>query len=166
MTVQGAPVPPSPPPPPPAPPPPAAPPNLDDWPESAAPPPGYHWNQKPRLGPIIAGASLLGATWALSALVGSMAYDLSTPHDSNYEWLLVPVAGPFVELTHSKTAEGSVVLVIDGVAQFAGLALLVYGISSPVMHLERNEPATSLRVVPVPMVFGRDSGGLGVVGTF
>jgi hypothetical protein len=146
--------------------PPPAPVNIEDWPEGATPPPGYHWVQKPRLGAIIGGASLLGATWAVTALVGSMAYDLTTPHDSNYEWLLLPVAGPFVELQHSTTATASVVLVIDGAAQFAGLALLVYGISAPIVHLERNEASTALHLAPVPMSFGKDGAGLGVVGTF
>jgi hypothetical protein len=143
-----------------------APPNLADWPEGAAPPPGYHWVQKPRLGPLIGGASLLGATWAISAFVGSLGYDFSQPHDASYLWLDLPVAGPFVELTHSGSATASVFLVVDGVAQFAGLALLVYGISVPVVRLERNEAATAIRLAPVPLSLGKNGGGLGVVGTF
>ncbi len=139
---------------------------LSEWPEDAPPPPGYHWQKRAHLGPIIGGAALLGSTWGLSSFVGALAYDLSTTHDPNYEWLFLPVFGPFVELKYSSTATGSVVLVIDGLAQAGGLALLIYGIASPVMRLRRDEVSTAVHVMPVPMVLGRDGGGLGVVGTF
>jgi hypothetical protein len=138
-------------------------PDVSDWPEGTPPPPGYHWRQKARLGPIIGGSVLLGISWALSAFVGLVATDIS--HDSSYEWLTVPVAGPFAELPNSHTATGSGFLVVDGAAQFAGLVLLVYGVSSPVSHLERNQPV-GLHVTPAPVMLGKSGAGFGLLGTF
>src|SRR5262249_22755134 len=87
---------------------------LEDWPEGAPPPPGYHWVSRPRLRPITAGATVLGVLWGISAVVGAAGYDNTRPHDSDYLWLYMPVAGPFFELSNSTTAAASVVLVIDG----------------------------------------------------
>jgi hypothetical protein len=41
----------------------------------------------------------------------------------------------------------------------------VYGLSAPIVHLERNDSA-AIRFTPVPVVLGKDAAGLGVVGTF
>ncbi len=136
---------------------------LEDWPDGTPAPAGYHWTQRPRLGPVIAGASVLGALWAISALIGAASFDATK--DSDYEWLYVPVAGPFLELTNSPTAAGSVVLVIDGVGQAAGAALLIWGLTSPISRVVRNDVSKPL-VLPTPMMMGRGAGGLGVVGTF
>jgi hypothetical protein len=138
---------------------------LDEWPDGTPPPPGYHWVTRPRLGPVIAGATVLGVLWGISALTGAIGYDTTTPHDSDYLWLYMPVAGPFFELSNSTTASASVVLVIDGLAQTAGAALLIYGLTSPVSRLTRNDVG-SLHVLPIPMAMGRNAGGLGLVGTF
>jgi hypothetical protein len=139
------------------------PPYLEDWPEGTAAPAGYHWTQRPRLGPIIAGATVLGVLWGVSALVGAAAFD--DTHDPAYEWLYVPVAGPFLELTNTTSAAGSVTLVIDGVGQAAGAALLIWGLTSPITRVVRNDVSKPL-VLPMPVVMGRGGAGLGVVGTF
>jgi hypothetical protein len=101
----------------------------------------------------------------MSALVGAVGYDDTHPHDSDYLWLYMPVAGPFFELTNSTTAAASVTLVIDGLAQTAGAILLIWGVTSPVTRLTRNDVA-AIRVLPTPLVLGKDAGGLGLVGTF
>jgi len=138
---------------------------IDEWPEGTPAPAGYHWERKARLGAIIAGACVLGVTWILTSTVGALGYDLSTPKDSDYLWLYVPVAGPFVELlNNAPTATAKVFLVTDGLAQAAGAALLIYGVTSPVSRVVRND-ASHLQITPVPTV-SRNGAGLSVVGTF
>jgi hypothetical protein len=105
--------------------------------EGAAPPPGYHIEQGPRKGLVIAGAIVLGTTYFLSASIG-MA---STDHDDR--WLLVPVFGPFLDLgargDRSSCSSGNLdcvtepvirtYLVLDGVVQATGAVLLITGLA-------------------------------------
>jgi hypothetical protein len=115
-----------------------------------------------RRGPIIAGSVLFGVAYITTVLV---AAGLEDSGDSSYGWLYLPGIGPFIELTHSATATASTSLVLDGLTQSAGLALLVWGITSPAPVLVRNQIDT-LRVTPVPLVFARGGSGVGLVGTF
>lgn len=138
---------------------------LDDWPEGTAAPPGYHWTEKPRLGAIIGGACLFGVTWLVTAAVGGLGYDFSTTKDTDYLWLYVPIAGPFIEMSRGVSATASVFLAADGVAQAAGAALLIYGLASPVSKVVRND-SSKVRVMPVPLALGRGATGLGLVGQF
>jgi hypothetical protein len=108
-------------------------------------PAGYHLEESPRKGLVIAGAVTLGTTYFLSALIGGAS---SNPDD---RWLLVPVFGPFVDAgnrgSHGCIARGSstpsdqtcealetvvvTYLVFDGVAQAAGGILLALGFALP-----------------------------------
>jgi len=135
---------------------------ISDWPEDEPAPQGYHWSKRVRRGPIIAGAVLFGTFYVLSAFIGALGQDSGDPA---YGWLYVPGLGPFIELSNSSSATASVALILDGAAQSAGLALLVWGIVSPAPVLVRNQ-IDAPRVVPVPMLLGRNGQGFGLIGTF
>lgn len=135
---------------------------ISDWPDEEPPPRGYHRSTRVRRGPIIAGSILFGVAYITTVLA---AAGLEDSGDSSYGWLYLPAIGPFIELTNSVTATGSTFLVLDGLTQSAGLALLVWGITSPAPVLVRNQIDT-LRVTPVPLLFGRGGSGVGLVGTF
>lgn len=138
---------------------------ISDWPEDEPPPPGYHWGKRVRRGPIIAGSVLFGTFYSTSLLVGAVGQDAGDPA---YEWLYVPGIGPFIELTNSSSAVASVFLILDGAAQSAGLALLIWGIVSPAPILVSNvaEAPRVPKVLPVPMLLGKSGEGLGLLGTF
>ena len=97
-------------------------------------PPDAHLDDRPNLPLLITGPSLLGAAW-LSSIFGFFAgircvdyFDCSSPSG----WLFVPVVGPWVALVGSDASErGGVyqaVLVVDGLAQVGGLAMLAAGV--------------------------------------
>jgi hypothetical protein len=81
----------------------------------------------------------------------------------NGDFLFVPVAGPFLQMTRTDSSSGNVTLAIDGIAQAAGATMLIVGITSPKTVLVRNDLG-QVRVLPMRM--GQDGGGLGLVGTF
>lgn len=151
----------------PAVPPPALPPDsrpliISDWPEDEPAPAGYHWSKRARRGPIIAGSVLFGTFYVTSVLVGGGG---QTAGDRSLGWLYLPALGPFIELSNSSTALGTVTLILDGAAQSAGLALLIWGITSPAPILVKNQ-ISAPRVMPVPMMLGRNASGMGLVGMF
>ncbi|HXX70596.1 MAG TPA: hypothetical protein VEK07_25660 [Polyangiaceae bacterium] len=135
---------------------------VSDWPEDEPAPAGYHWGKRVRRGPIIAGAVLFGTFYLISAFVGAAG---QTVGDRAYGWLYLPALGPFVEITNSSSALGTVTLIMDGAVQSGALALLVWGITSPAPVLVRNQ-IDAPRVMPVPMILGRNGSGMGLVGTF
>lgn len=135
---------------------------ITDWPEDEPAPAGYHWAKRVRKGPIIAGSVLFGSVYLLNVLIGAAG---QTAGQSAFEWLYVPAIGPFIEISNSSSPIGTVSLIIDGAAGSAGLALLIWGLTSPASVLLRNQIGTP-RVMPVPMVLGRNGSGMGVVGTF
>ena len=103
--------------------------------EGQAPPPGYHLEENPRKGLVIAGAVVLGVTYGLSASIGLAA------QNTDYRWLAIPVFGPFIALgarnecnSNNFGCEGidTVVrfyLVLDGIAQLGGAAMLISGVA-------------------------------------
>jgi len=108
--------------------------------EGVPPPPGYHLEESPRKGLVISGAVVLGATWVLSAAIGSASTNAAD------RWLFLPVIGPFADLVArgSRSCTGtsdtvdcsldSVVrfyLAMDGIIQTAGGVLLVLGFAFP-----------------------------------
>jgi len=148
--------------------PPPAPPSSDrplivtDWPEDEPAPAGYHWGKRVRRGPIIAGAVLFGTFYLLSVFVGAGG---QTGGDQAYGWLYLPALGPFSEISNSSSPLATVTLIIDGAVQSGAVALLVWGITSPAPVLVRNQ-IDAPRVMPVPMILGRNGSGMGLVGTF
>ena len=105
----------------------------------APPPPGYHLEENPRKGLIVAGALTFGVPYLISLTVGGAS---SYPAD---RWLLVPVFGPIMPLTHGmrgcdrdtdpSRCAGNILIVVglafDLAAQVAGATLFTMGYVFP-----------------------------------
>jgi hypothetical protein len=137
-----------------------------DWSDGEPIPDGYHRATRIRKGPIIGGAITFGTLYLFSVLAAASAQDTARSEglsSSPEAALYVPGIGPFIQMASTSTATGTVVLAIDGLAQSAGLALLIYGLTSPRTVLIRNDFA---QAAIVPIAFGKEGAGLGVVGRF
>lgn len=123
---------------------------------------GYRPETRIRKGLVIGGAVTLGSLYLISASIGSLAKDIDSSSDA-FTPLFFPVVGPFVTIqTADSQGSGTFFLLIDGVGQTAGLAMLIAGIASPRSVLLRNDLA-EVRVAPV--VVGDGQLGVGLVGT-
>ena len=136
-------------------------PKVIDLEEGQAVPQGYHSATKPRLGLVIGGSVLFGVTWLTSVASGAIGAGFGWDRGS---LLLIPVAGPFA-LMPGGTATGDLFLVLDGLSQAGGIAMLVAGLAAPKAVAVRNDLA-KLQLMPTPMTFGKGSGGFGLKGQF
>lgn len=144
-------------------------------------PPGYHPESQIRKGLVIAGAVTTGSLWLLSSVIGLAAQSVEDDWDSwddenddDLYWpLVIPLAGPFITVgtvgTDDLEAPGTMLLIIDGVAQAGGLAMLIAGAVAKRDVLVWDGTSQGLpgtRISLVPTVFGRDDLGLGLLGQF
>lgn len=155
------------------PPPPQGPEEMD-YIEGMTIPPGYTRDSQIRKGLVIGGAVTFGTMWLLSVAVGAVAMEIEEEDD---EWggdsdgvsptdagmLMIPVGGPFISIaTYEASAGGAVLLVIDGIAQAGGLAMLIVGLAAKKDVLVRTG---DVEMTVTPMV-GQGRTGLGVLGRF
>jgi hypothetical protein len=137
------------------------------WHEGEQIPPGYHKGSQVRKGLVIAGSILFGTAWIPTTVVVSLA---GTPLG------VIPVFGPFVVAGQNGSGSNDGVnnlgavtqawLVIDGLQQGAGLAMLIVGLVGKEPILLRSDVQQARTWwMPKPMTFGATGGGLGVVGT-
>jgi hypothetical protein len=143
---------------------PAGPRVINDWEEGQPIPPGYHPTTKIRTGLVIGGAVLFGVTYITTALIGAAISDVCDSSCRNAKLLLIPVAGPFTLMGSTTTATGNFLLALDGLAQAGGVAMFIAGLAAQKTVLVRN--VAGVQVTPMPMNFGRNSAGVGFVGTF
>jgi hypothetical protein len=140
---------------------------IKDYEEGDQIPPGYHAETRVRSGLVVGGAVTFGVLYLLSVLVGAAITDtnksLGNSSSNNGDFLYVPVAGPFLQMTKTDSSSGNVTLAIDGIAQAAGATMFIVGITSPKTVLVRNDLA---EVHVMPMKMGTNGGGLGLVGRF
>lgn len=138
---------------------------ITNWSEDEPVPPGYHPAKRARTGMIVGGAVLFGTMYLITGFVAAAGADSATANGTSNQYgaLWVPGVGPFLQMTNTSTAMGNYVLAIDGLAQCAGLAMLIYGISSPRTVLVRDDLA---KPMIMPMKIGQDGYGLGVLGRF
>jgi hypothetical protein len=114
--------------------------------------------------PVGAGVPWIGAGTVVSSISTGVALIVATTSTYDYDRLLfIPIFGPFIDLAYrppSSTEEtwARVGLVIDGVAQAAGLAMLIVG---TVMHHQKLPKHPRQLIVPIAT-----SGGAGVSFTF
>jgi hypothetical protein len=134
--------------------------DVAQWEEGDAVPYGYRPVKSVRKPLVIAGAVTFGSLYLTSALAGAIATDAGAPGGAS---LFVPVLGPFIAAGLQSSATGGFLLVLDGLAQGAGVAMFVVGLAKQKTVLRRSFEPT---VVPVPMTFGASSGGVGLRGTF
>ena len=137
---------------------------IKDWNDGDPVPPGYHAETRTRTGLIVGGAVLFGTLYLLSTFVAAVVSDANQGKGGDNA-LYVPGVGPFIQMTTTSSATGNLVLAIDGAAQSAGLAMLIYGIASPKTILVRNDLGLSKPLV-LPIRIGNDGYGLGFVAQF
>jgi hypothetical protein len=140
---------------------------ITDWNEGEPIPHGYRPTQRTHRGPIIAGSVTFGTLYFFSLLAAAAGTDAAKNNGGSNDvaWLYAPAVGPFLALTQSPSAVGNMFLIIDGLGQVAGLTLLIWGLTSPMTVLIRDD-AAGPRLIPTPMLLGKDGGGVGIVGTF
>jgi hypothetical protein len=115
-------------------------------------PPAYHYEERPRYGLVIAGASVFGALWITTALVG-----YSVGNDA----AVIPVIGPLFYLSGSNNSDARFAntwLVFDSLVQATGVALFAAGFISKKKVLV---PGTGVSMTLVP-----SGNGLAAIGTF
>ncbi len=104
---------------------------IKDWNEGEPIPPGYHPSSRVRGGLIGGGAGLFGAFYLISALVAAVGTDVcnSGINCHNPFWpMYIPVAGPFITIgTVGSSATGDIFLILDGLAQAGGVAMIIVG---------------------------------------
>jgi hypothetical protein len=133
-------------------------------------PPGYHQEMRTRKGLVVGGAVTFGVLYSLSATGVLLS-------GGGAKAVLVPVAGPFIEIGNlQRTLSGSeasglramatTFLVLDGVGQAAGVAMLLVGLTQPAPLLVRNDvTGATLRITPLSMGYDGREVGIGIVGT-
>jgi hypothetical protein len=161
---------------PPPPPPVIVAPQPSQWHPGDPAPPGYHVEELPRSGLVVAGAIVFAVPYFFSAVSA-----LSANSQNESGWLYVPVAGPWMTLgrrTYSCNPDNNnqstsqslgcvadvfvvMGLIFDGIVQATGASLILAGELATKPGLVRNDEA--LRVVPMRLGSGM---GAGVVGGF
>lgn len=138
-------------------------PRVLDWEAGQPLQPGYHAETRIRRGLVVGGVVTFGVTYLTTALVGAGLTDSDV---SGVTPLFVPVIGPFITIgTAHASSTGAFFLIVDGLAQAAGVAMFAAGVALPKTMQVRNDMARpSMRAVP--MTFGASSAGIGLVGRF
>jgi hypothetical protein len=149
----------------------AAPRELPYYEEEPAPQ-GYRLVERPRRGLVIAGALTLGVPYAISVSVAA-----GGNYNRTSGWLLIPVIGPWITTAKIPdhdcndtpgSCDGSAqgergMAAFDGIAQAAGAAMLIVGLTVP-KRLWIRETTAELSIVPTRI--GREGYGLVGVGRF
>jgi len=133
--------------------------------EGDAIPPGYHRDTQIRKKLVIAGASVLGGLWILSMVGASVEYDDrdGTGSEDDVLPLYAPIVGPFITMGTAKMeAFTTSILIIDGIGQVGGAALLIAGLAAQEDVLVRDKTPPALTVAPS---FGPHHAGLSLAGS-
>lgn len=124
-------------------------------------PPYYELKRRPLTGLIVTGGPMLGGLYLLGmpfAITDSLGYEGDL-------WpLFIPVVGPFAAIgTFGTPPPSTAILIVDGLAQVAGLSMVVAGASTRVEKLERI-PFDKITLGVRPL--GNGGQAIVVVGTF
>jgi hypothetical protein len=138
---------------------------IRDYVDGDAIPPGYHPQSRPRVGLAVAGAAIFGGTYFFTAVGGGAALqqDKNEGSHTSDAVLFIPVAGPFIRAIDNDSLS-SLLLVVDGLLQTAGAAMLLGGFLATKTVLVRDDYAKRT-IIPMPIVFANGAGA-GVVGRF
>jgi hypothetical protein len=137
---------------------------VADWEPGQPIPVGYHEEQRRTRGAIIAGSVLLGVSY-----LGGVSFNVL----AGGGYGAIPIAGPFVgvyvESKGSANASGFggvpvSLLVVDGLAQVSGLAVLVAGLVP--QRVLVTDCIVKARLTPTPLRFGKSGAGIAIAGTF
>jgi hypothetical protein len=134
-------------------------------------PPGYHPETKVRKGLVIGGAVTFGTLWLISVLSAAVVQSVddsiggSSQASDDVIPLYIPAVGPFVAIgTIEPEGVGTVLLVLDGVAQSGGLAMLIIGLAAQKDVFVRNDIA-GIEMKLAPEISPRKA-GLNLSGSF
>ena len=112
---------------------------------------------------IAAGAMLFALPYLASTFAASDSYAQPADTSPAHGELWIPVVGPFIAL--DKSAGRDTALVIDGLAQAAGLALVVYAIATPTFVIVPDEHGDRPKLTIAPLLGGGTTGAA-LVGAF
>ena len=106
---------------------------IKDWEEGQPIPYGYHHETRVRKGMVVSGSIVLGVLYLYSAFAavdrpGRLHRDRRRQQG---RLAYLPVLGPFLEMTETDSASLRYILMLDGLAQAAGAALLLRGVTYP-----------------------------------
>jgi hypothetical protein len=138
-------------------------------------PPGYHYEQKRFLAPILGGGVTLGVGWAASAVTGligkiiTMGISDGGP-GTEFGPMFVPLVGPFITLglqpANQRSDGFTAAAVVMGGGQIVGASLLIAGLAMGKQTvLVEDEPLDDLSFSVVPVV-GNTLNGMMIQGTF
>ncbi len=111
---------------------------------------------------------MFGGSYLISLLIAAVGTDVcnGTGCTNTLAPLYIPVVGPFITLgTAGGSATGDVFLVLDGILQATGVAMVIFGIAVPKTVLVRNDLGALKNVMPTPIV-GKNFTGMGLTGQF
>jgi hypothetical protein len=139
---------------------------IKDWQEGDPIPPGYRPVERTRKGLVIGGAVTFGVLYLISALVASANADANPDQANPAAALYVPAIGPFIQMASTDGSTPKLFLAIDGIAQSAGVAMFVVGLTSPKTVLVRNDLGDNRPRVHFAPMLSSTTQGAGLVGTF
>jgi hypothetical protein len=128
---------------------------------AASPPP----LPRPRRALVWGGASLFALSYMPSAFSAATGYQADDGTRSSRTAMWVPLVGPFVTLGRTSSAGADTLLVLDGLAQIAGLTLFVYGLASAAAGISPHDASSHVTLAIAPLA-DRRAPGASVVGTF
>jgi hypothetical protein len=136
------------------------------WNHNAPLPAGYHVETRLHAWLFLVGAPIFAATYWATASLGSSQAGIQ-----GHSWGFVPIIGPIVWIAERNTGNVGLDLVADDFFLFLGLGQLVGATLTAAGFLARDtvlvRDASSLfRVVPLPILLGTHTPGLGFTGAF
>ncbi len=133
-----------------------------DYIEGAEIPPGFKLDTQPRAGLAIGGFSMFAATYLPTIITAGFVID--NERSASAGPLFVPGIGPFFAIGTLQTGAGAgVLLVLDGLAQSAGLAMGIAAFASPRKVIVRSQYGS---VHFAPIATGGAIPGFGLAGDF
>lgn len=121
-------------------------------------PPGYQVESRVNRGLVIAGGVTFASTYGLSVLA-SIAFATESQREADrFLPLLVPLGGPFITIgTSDAKGTETMLLLMDGLGQVAGVTMFIIGMTSKTDMLVRSNQPTG--AVP-NVLLGASSGAL------
>jgi hypothetical protein len=118
-------------------------------------PNGYRLRTRPVRSLVVSGSITFGVTYLISLIVGATAVAQGGDNKS-FAPLFAPVVGPFISIgTIGSSGTGTLWLVIDGLTQTAGAAMLITGLAVDEKFLQRAPTGSAgvLEALVHPQVF-------------